>query len=132
MKMYQLHLNGKNRAYHNFKTYIEANEHKTRLLKHIRGCIEEGRVGFRAYFEEAKNLKIEEVDIKQKNIMFSVVEYANGYSSVVRTYYERNGALSLLTKLQENSKRSYTIMESIVNGHERTNNTRQRRDYRAS
>lgn len=115
MKIYQLHLNGKDRAYHNFKTREEAEKHQSRLIAYIRDRIGEGQLGFRQYMQEAQSLKVVELEIKKKTKFYSVVEHDFRCSGIVKTFPEREIAEDYKKPLEENSERIYSVMESTVN-----------------
>lgn len=115
MKIYQLHLNGKNRAYHDFKSEDQALEHQNRLIRHTVDRINEGQMGYRKYLDEAHNLVIVEIEKQVKVNAYSVCEYGFRCSGIVKNFFEREIAEKYLAKLKEDSERHYVIMESMVN-----------------
>lgn len=115
MKIYQLHLNGKERAHHNFKSIDEAIEHQRRLIVHCKDRISEGQLGFRAYLKEAKNLEVVEIEKIIRTQTFSVCEYGLGCVGIVKHFHEYDAAENFMKRIQEDSKRIYSIMESNVN-----------------
>ncbi len=114
--MFQLHLNGKNRAGHNFKTADEALVHQDRLVRFCKDKIASGQFQFNAYLREAKQLAVRPVEIKYTGWTFSVVESAPGCQGVVRNYFEKPDAEAALAHLRESSARHYSMMESYVHG----------------
>jgi len=115
VKIYQLHLDGKNRAKHNFKTREEALEHKNRLIRYTIDRINEGQLGYRSYLAEARALEIAEIEKKSKIKTYSVCEYQPRASGIVKHFNDLEAANNYMRKLQEDSKRIYGVMESSIN-----------------
>ena len=115
MKIYQLHLKGKNRAHHNFKTAEEALDHQKRLIRYSKDRISEGQLGYRKYLDEARNLKVAEIEVKVRTNTFTVCEYGANCSGVIKHFPEFQYAEDFLNKISENSNRHYDIMRSVQN-----------------
>lgn len=113
--MFQLHLNNENRTEHTFKTKEQALQHQELLIQYSMDRLGEGRLAFKSYLKDAKELKIVEVERPDKRHVFSVCENKGKYSGIVKHFYERKYAEQFLVRLQEDSERIYTIMESLVN-----------------
>jgi hypothetical protein len=114
MKRYQLHLDGKNRAKHTFRTQEEALEHKNRLIRYIKDRILEGQLGFQRYMREAKAMEVVELEIRDKMQIFSVCELTPIGQTILFQLYTRKAAEDCLKKISQNTNLVYGIMESFV------------------
>lgn len=115
MIIYQLHLDGKERAHHNFKNEDEALEHQSRLITHIKDRINEGQIGFRQYLKEAKDMVVVPIEKEIITKSYSIVEYGIKCAGIVRTFVEGERALDYLGKLREDTSRIYGLLETTVN-----------------
>lgn len=122
MKIYQLQdEQGVNRAKKNFKNKDDALSYQNRLIRYIVDRINEGQLGYRNYLQEAKDLNLVEIEIKKKQHFFSICEYAQGATGIVKTFTDRNVAEDYLKRLSEGTERVFDIMESKVNDYRKDN-----------
>ena len=115
-KIFQLHYKGKDRAYHNFKSEDEALQHQERLINLCRSKVSNNEPRARDYLREARALEVVPIEIKDKSKLFSVVEITPIGQSIVKNYTERETALAVCQKRNEDTARFYSILESVVNG----------------
>lgn len=115
-KIYQLHYKGKDRAYHNFKSEDEALQHQEHLINLCRSKVSNNEPRAREYLKEARALEVAAIEIKDRSRLFSVVEVTPVGQSIVKSYTERETALTVCQKRNEDTTRFYSIMESTVNG----------------
>lgn len=115
-KIYQLHLKGKDRAYHNFRSEDEALQHQEKLIRLCRSKVANNEPKARDYLKEAKLLEVVPIEIQDRSKVYSVVESTIVGQGIVKNYLDPEAAVAVCKKLNEDSSRHFGIMESFVNG----------------
>lgn len=111
MIKYQLHLNGKNRAHHTFNTKEEAESHKCRLIKFCQDKMNGDQLNYMSYYKESKLLEVVGIEIDRPESWFSLIEYSNIGSHIIKTYPKLEMAEQVMNRLTPCAGHGFKILE---------------------